>query len=201
MIAAIVLAAGRSRRMGTQKLLLPFGDRPLIAHVVDQLLRSPVDRVYVVIAPEGQGIVRALGDRDVYVVTNPDSGSEMLQSVRCGLRAIPEQAAAAALVVPGDQPGVNPDHVAQLVRAWQSSERGIAVPAHEGRRGHPLLVAMRYRQQILSEFDGVGLRGLLEAHPNDILELHMSTKEVLEDMDWPEDYRRLVPERANDTDG
>jgi molybdenum cofactor cytidylyltransferase len=197
MIAAIVLAAGRSRRMGTQKLLLPVGDRPLIVHVVDQLAASVVDRVFVVTGPDGERIGSALGDRDVRIVANPDPQSEMLQSVRCGLQAIPERAAG-AMVVLGDQPQISSKVVNDLVHAWQASKHGIAVPTHQGERGHPVLFAMHYRSQILTRFDGVGLRGLLEANPRDVLEVPMATASVLEDVDRPEDYQRLVARRASD---
>ena len=140
MIYAMVLAAGRSRRMGAQKLLLPLGDRPVIARIVDEVLSSPVDRVFVIVGPDGNGIAEALAGQCVDFVTNPDAEGEMLSSVRCGLRAMPEDCTA-VLVVLGDQPGITADVVAMLVQAFQTSGRGIVVPIYGGRRGHPLLLS------------------------------------------------------------
>ncbi len=157
MICAMILAAGRSQRMGTQKLLLPLGDRPVIARVVDEVLRSPVDRVFVVVGPDGGGIVEALAGRRVEFVKNPNAESEMLSSVRCGLSAMPEDCVA-VLVVLGDQPGVTVEVISTLVKAFRTRQCGIVAPSYNGRRGHPLLLAMRYREEILNQYQDVGLR-------------------------------------------
>ena len=191
MICALVLAAGRSRRMGTQKLLLPVGGRPVITRIVDEVLASPVDQVFVVINPDGAGITAALGDRRVRFVVNTEVDGEMLSSVRCGLAAMPPTCEA-VLVVLGDQPTLTADVVARLVRAFQTSGRGLVVPTAGGRRGHPLLFAMRYRDEVLQGYEELGLRGLLQAHTEDICEIEVVTPGILEDLDVPEDFRRFV---------
>jgi molybdenum cofactor cytidylyltransferase len=196
MICSIVLAAGRSRRMGVQKLLLPLGDRPVIARIVDEVLRSPVDRVFVIVGPDGGPIAEALAGRRVEYVINPDPEAEMLSSVRCGLRAMPEDCEA-VLVVLGDQPGVTAEVIATLVQAYKTSGRGIVTPIHNGRRGHPLLFAMRYRDEILSCYDDVGLRGLLQSHPEDVCEVEFPAPNVIDDIDLPEDYEREIKEYKN----
>ncbi len=116
MICAMVLAAGRSRRMGAQKLLLSLGGRPVIARIVDEVLRGPVDRVFVIVGPDGARIAEALAGRRVDYVINPDPEAEMLSSVRCGLRAMPEDCDAVLMVL-GDQPGVTADDIAALCKA------------------------------------------------------------------------------------
>jgi len=191
MICAIIPAAGRSRRMGVQKLLLPVGGKPMIACVVDEVLAGPVDRVVVVVGADGAAIADALAGRRVHFVTNPEAEGEMLGSVRCGLSAVPQDAAA-ALVAPGDQPGVTSEVVAAVVEAFRSSGRGIVVPTHAGRRGHPLLIALRYRDEILTRYDGTGLRGLLQAHPEDVLEVEVAAPGAVEDVDTPEQYARVT---------
>jgi molybdenum cofactor cytidylyltransferase len=191
MIGAVILAAGRSRRMGRPKLLLPWRGQPLITHVVDQVLRSPVDQAVVVVGPDERRIPAALAGRAVSYAVNPRPEREMLGSVRCGLRAL-SPAWVAALIVLGDQPGITAEVLAQLVGAFQTRPLGILVPVHGGRRGHPLLVTRRYRDEILSRYDEVGLRGLLEAHADDVAEVQVAVPGVLVDIDTPEDYRRLV---------
>jgi len=191
MICALVLAAGRSRRMGAQKLLLPLGGRPVIARVVDEVLRSGVDEVFVVAGGDAAGLAEALGDRRVRFVVNPDPDGEMLSSVRCGLAAMPRECAA-ALVVLGDQPSLEAGVIAPLLEAFRASGRGIVAAAHGGRRGHPILIDMRYRDEILSRHDGVGLRGLARAHPEDVFEAEVPAPGVLDDMDGPEDFRRAA---------
>jgi molybdenum cofactor cytidylyltransferase len=158
---------------------------------VDELLRSPVDRVFVVIGQDGKPILEALAGRRVHVVTNMQAEEEMLRSVRCGLAAMPQESAA-AMVALGDQPGITADVAAELVRSFHTTGRGIVVPTYQGRRGHPLLFSMRYRDEILTRHEGRGLRGLLEAHHRDIFELEVAAAGILEDVDLPEDYRRMI---------
>ncbi|MBM4038086.1 MAG: nucleotidyltransferase family protein [Planctomycetes bacterium] len=191
MVAAILLAAGRSRRMGVQKLLLPVAGMPMIARVADAVLAGPVDLAVVVVGADGRCVAEALAGRAVQFVTNPDAEGDMLSSVRCGLRALPEECEA-ALVVLGDQPGVTAEVVAAVVEAFRSGGRGIVVPTHRGRRGHPLLFSMRYRGEVLSRFNGTGLRGLLQAHLEDVLEVEVATPGILDDVDRPEDYARAA---------
>ncbi len=183
--------------MGTQKLLLPLRGQPLIAQVVDELLRSPVDQVFVVTGKDGKPIREALAGRHVHFVTNPHAEEEMLHSVRCGLIAMPQQTAA-AMVALGDQPTITADLVAQLVRSFHATSRGVVVPTYKGKRGHPLLFAMHYRDEILTRHEGRGLRGLLETHAQDVFELEVATDGILEDVDLPEDYRRAIGRLSSD---
>ncbi len=189
MICAIVLAAGQSRRMGVQKLLLPYAGKAVIQHIVDQLLECRLDEVFVVVGNDKEKVSQQLANRPVPIVTNPDPQAEMLSSVRCGLQALPQQCQA-VLIALGDQPGITTEIINSLLMEFHPSKKGILVPMFQGKRGHPLLFAQPYFSEILNCFDGIGLRGLLDAHPEDIKELNVATNTVLEDMDYPQDYRR-----------
>ncbi len=191
MIGAVVLAAGQSRRMGTQKLLLPLGGKPMVARIVDEVLRGPVDPVLVVVDAQGRDVAAALAGRRVTFVENVDPQADMLSSVRCGLRALPD-ASEAALVVLGDQPGVTTEVIEMLIHAFRTGRGGIVVPACGGRRGHPLLFAAGYRGEVLTRYDGTGLRGLLQAHPDDVTEVEVHSPGMFDDLDTPEDYRRMT---------
>jgi molybdenum cofactor cytidylyltransferase len=189
MICAIVLAAGCSRRMGAQKLLLPFAGTTVIAHIVDEVLCSPVGQVLVVLRQDDDGVAAALTGRNWKAVVNPDPDGDMLSSVRCGLRALPPRCAA-VLAVLGDQPAITSGLIGEMTRAFEACSRGIVVPVHAGRRGHPLLFSSRYCEEILTGHEHSGLRGLLQAHPADVFELDVSTPSALSDMDQPADYLR-----------
>ncbi len=191
MICAIVLAAGRSRRMGVQKLLLPFGGKTVIAHIVDQLLASHVDEVHVVVGCQGKRISQELSGRPVSIVNNSNYKSGMLSSVRCGLSDLPQQCQA-VLVALGDQPSITSKLIDQMLQSFATTEERILVPLYQSKRGHPILFCEVYRNEILTQYDNVGLRGLLYAHPKDLFELTVTTSGVLSDMDYPEDYRREV---------
>jgi CTP:molybdopterin cytidylyltransferase MocA len=126
-------------------------------------------------------------------VPNPDAEGDMLSSVRCGLRALPPQCEA-VLVALGDQPSVTADLVARMVEAFRTSGRGIVVPTCGGSPGHPILFSARYREEVLTCHDGVGLCGLRRAHPDDVFQMRVTDPSVLTDMDHPEDYRRALAE-------
>jgi molybdenum cofactor cytidylyltransferase len=113
----------------------------------------------------------------------------MLSSVRCGLRALPS-GCTAVLAVLGDQPALTSALIGKMTRALATCGRGIVVPVHAGRRGHPLLFSSRYCEEILTSYEQVGLRGLLETHPDEVFEMEVATASVLADMDEPGDYLR-----------
>jgi len=189
MKCAIILAAGKSDRMGAQKVLLPLRGTTVLGHIVDRIARSAVERIFVVVGHEGERVAEALRGAPASIVKNPDHEAGMLSSVRCGLRALPEECEA-VLVALGDQPRITTEVVDAMARAFSSGGKGIVVPVYRGERGHPILFAARYRNEILERHDDVGLRGLLAAHPDDILDLEVADAAVLSDMDDPDAYRR-----------
>ena len=189
MIFAIILAAGRSRRMGAQKLLLPLAGKPVIARIVDELLHSPLDQLLVVVGCDGNEIQKALNGRSVGFLSNPEPAGDMLSSIRCGLRALPA-GCSAVLIVLGHQSNITAQLVTQLIVKHAESGAGIIVPTHDGHRAHPVLVDARYRDELLSRHDGVGLRGFLNAHPAEVISLEIPDGTILRDMDNPEDYQR-----------
>jgi molybdenum cofactor cytidylyltransferase len=196
MIVAIVPAAGQSRRMGTPKQLLPYGSTTVIGHIVDQLLASAVDQVCVVVGHEAERITAALRNKPVHLVFNPDyQQGEMLSSIRCGLRLLPS-GCEAILIALGDQPSITAELVDQMILAFRTASKGIVVPVYNGQRGHPILLAERYRDDILKHYDDVGLRGVLAAHAEGALGLPVVDPAVLSDMDHPEDYWRLMNQRS-----
>jgi len=179
--------------MGTQKLLLPLGGQTVIENIVDRILAGGVRQLVVVVGPQGStdsmAITEALADRPLAIVHNSDPQGEMLSSVRCGVHALPPDCEA-AMVVLGDQPSITSALVKQVVAAHRSQNCGIVLPICGGKRGHPTIISARYFGEILTRHDGVGLRGLLEAHAEDIFELVMTDPLLLADMDHPADYQR-----------
>lgn len=190
MICSIVLAAGMSRRMGAQKLLLPFDGKTVITRIVDELADSLVDGIHVVVGCEGQRIVEELSGRKVLIVENPDYEEGMLSSVRAGIRSLPKECES-VLVTLGDQPTITTELIDEMVKAFVESEKSILTPLYKGKRGHPLIFSQSYCKEVLECYDNVGLRGLLHAHREDVFEFTVSSPAVLHDMDYPEDYRQM----------
>jgi molybdenum cofactor cytidylyltransferase len=191
MIGAIVLAAGRSQRMGTHKLLLPFAGSSVIARVVNTCLAAPADPVIVVTRPGDHALRSALANRPVRFVENPNTAGDMLSSLRCGLRALPPTTEI-IVASPADQPSVGPDLIRRMLIDFRTRNARILVPVHHHQRGHPLLFAASYRTELLTSYDGIGLRGLLQAHAEDVLEWPTNDPAVREDLDTPADYVAAV---------
>ena len=115
----------------------------------------------------------------------------MLSSVRCGIRHLPPDARA-ALIFLGDQPGLSGGVIAAVLNRYLASGKGLVLPVRRGAGGHPLLVDMRYRAAIESLDSGIGLKGLLALHPDDVERIEVGEGEIPPDIDTPDDYRRAM---------
>ncbi len=197
MIWAVVLAAGESRRMGRPKLLLPYGEETIIEKVVRKVVASKVDGTVVVLGAERERMEEKVRPFAVKTIFNREYGSGMFSSVLCGLGALPRAARAAVLVL-ADQPGIPTEVIDRLVDAFRMRKRGLVVPVYRKRRGHPLLLDLKYHREVAALSPEVGLRGLLRSHPEDILEVRVSNPGILRDIDSPEDYQREGGARAGD---
>jgi len=191
MIWAVILAAGKSERMGSAKLLLPVGKKTLIETVIRGALRARPDGVLVVLGSDREKLEPVIGKYPVKTVINPDFGRGMLSSVKRGLEAVPAEVRA-VLVYLGDQPAPPASVGVRIIDAFRKSGQGIVIPAYHGRRGHPILVDLKYRDEIKALDPDVGLRQLIRAHPEDVLEVKARTAAILRDIDTPKDYRALL---------
>jgi len=189
MICALVLAAGESRRMGTPKLLLPFGDKTIIEHIVDNINQSEVDKILVVLGSHREEIQNKLADRPVSTVVNHRYREGMLSSIQIGFGALPKDTAA-ALVCLGDQPFIPFSVIDALIEVYQKTKRGIVLPVYQKKRGHPLLIDIKHKQEVLNLSPDIGLRALVHKYPQDVQEAEVDTPHILKDIDKPEDYAR-----------
>jgi molybdenum cofactor cytidylyltransferase len=192
MIWAVILAAGESRRMRTQKLLLPFGETTVVGAVVGTALASRVDRVLAVLGADKDDVREEIEPLGIDFVVNEYFAEGMLSSVQAGFRALPPDAEAAVVML-GDQPFLPARVVDAVVAAFRRSGMGIVVPVHRGRRGHPVLVGLKYRDEVLALDPADGLRRLMHAHAEDIFEAEVEDANILRDMDVPEDYEGVKP--------
>lgn len=194
--AAVVPAAGASRRMGRPKLLLPFADGTVIGGVVAALRGGGVGAVALVVAPGDEELAAWARERSLTVAVNPRPEDGMLSTIRAGLAALGGTAALAAagrplLVTPADLPALSAATVRAVLAAIDAGAP-LAVPLHHGRRGHPLGIAAPLLPEIDRLDADVGLRQLLDRHAADLRELPVDDRGAVEDVDTPEDYARLL---------
>jgi len=191
---ALILAAGSSRRMGNPKLLLPYGRSTILETTVDNILRSCIEHVMIVLGPDHKEIRQALGHKPVHFCHNEDHKKGMLSSVICGIRALPPDVLSVLFFL-GDQPGISPAVIGRVIKAYEEDRYGIVIPVHDRRRGHPLLVDMKYRKSLEQLDPERGLRSLRHQFPEDVLEVEVDEPGILVDIDTREDYKNALPER------
>jgi molybdenum cofactor cytidylyltransferase len=189
MIWAIILAAGESKRMHEPKLLLPYGERSIIETVIARAVSSKVDRTLLVLGAHQGKILQKTKGQPVQIVVNEDFVSGMLSSVQKGFNSLPE-GTRAALVLLGDQPSISSAIIDKIIEGYKQSRKGIVLPTFNQERGHPVLIDLKYREEINRLSPDVGLRGVVYSHPDDVFEVPIGTSSVLQDIDTPQDYKK-----------
>jgi molybdenum cofactor cytidylyltransferase len=190
MIYAIILAAGASERMGKPKMLLPYRGKSIVEHVIDQVSQAGIDNVLVVLGKYRKAIKRLLKRYPVQFTVNDHYKEGMLSSVQKGFASLPA-GVKAAMICLGDQPSI-PCYVHnQLIDAYQHG-KGVILPVHGGRRGHPVLIDMKYKEEIFALPAEKGLVELMRRHAEDIAEVKVDTPLIHRDVDTPEDYERML---------
>jgi molybdenum cofactor cytidylyltransferase len=189
-VAALLLAAGRSRRMGAFKPLLPFGDKTVVEQCVANLRNARVQNILVVVGHRANDVREQLKNYDVQFVLNPDPDSEMSASIACGMEQIDEKKKA-LLIALVDHPAVPPDVIDLLINEWRSGDGKLFQPEHDGRGGHPVLIDLTYRDELLKLDPERGLRAFFDRHGDERRRLPVDSRFVARDMDTWEDYQAL----------
>ena len=193
-VAAIVVAAGESRRMGVPKMALPWGSRTVIGQVIHVLQEAELTEIIVVTGGAETEVKQALQLQTVCTVRNEQYASgEMLSSVQRGLIGAMEGSAQAAMIVLGDQPQVQLKVVLGLLQRWKEAGSRILIPSYQMRRGHPWLIGRSLWQEVLDLQPPSTLRSFLETRRESIDYLNVQTDSILSDLDTPADYEHQRP--------
>ena len=186
-IAAVVLAAGQSRRMGqVNKLLAEIGGQAMVTRAVDAALASKASSVYVIIGHESDEIRKALAGRQVIFIDNPDYDAGLSSSLKRGIEALPDSVDGAVICL-GDMPRVTATEINRLIDAFDPLQgHAICLPTYDGRRGNPVLWARSFFREMQDIKGDVGARHLLGVHDNVVVEVEMTEEGVLLDIDTPQ---------------
>jgi molybdenum cofactor cytidylyltransferase len=191
MISALLLAAGESRRMGDFKQLLRLDDKSFVEHCVDNLLASRVGEIIVVTGHRESEVQHAIGDRPVIFAYNTEYKSGMTSSIKRGMYAISESSNACVLALV-DQPRIDPHVVNRIIDTYEKAHPLIVIPTYRGQNGHPILLDLTLKKEVLNMDPSKGLREVVHAHPAETARVEVSDQRVLEDCDLPEDYERIL---------
>lgn len=188
-VHCVVLAAGESKRMKQQKMLLPFGQKSIIETVIENAKKSKAKETWVVLGSDKEIIENQINYLEISIAENVNYKEGMLSSVICGINAIPQNADA-VIVLLGDQPMVEPEIINRIMESYRTNRAGIVIPTYDGKRGHPVLIDLKYRKEINNLNPEIGLRELMLNHAEDIMEISVKKEYILNDIDTPEDYSK-----------
>ena len=193
MISAIILAAGRSLRMGQPKMVMPWGNTTIIGKVIETLHSAGIKDKLVVTGQDHDKIERALQKTDARLIFNPDHlAGGMLQSLQVGLQAqLPETSA--VLVCLGDQPQIEKVCVEGICSAFEDREGSIIVPSYQMHRGHPWLVEKSHWSELLQMAPQKSPRDFLEANSKLIDYVNISSPTIIADVDTFNEYLKYRP--------
>jgi molybdenum cofactor cytidylyltransferase len=189
-VAAIVLAAGKARRFGAQKLLAPFGASTVVRTVVDAIRAAGVDYVVVVGSPGGEAVRAAVGGSPVLWVENPEPDRGLSSSVVTGLAVLPPNVGAALMVL-GDQPTISLPVVERLLAAWREGGGPVVAPRYRGLRGNPVLFDAALFGALGSLVGEHGARDFIAADPGRVTMVDVAEPPPM-DIDTPSDYDELL---------
>ena len=187
MVSAILLAAGESKRLRMPKLLLPFGKSTILEQTIDNLLNSRVDEVIVVLGYRAEEMMRKLANRPVKIAINPIYHQGMSTSIVKGLSLVNNRAQA-VMVTLADQPLIDSQTINRLIEESLGYDKGIVIPTYQAERGHPVIFASEYKEELLGLKGDIGGRQTIKEHPNDTLEVIADSKAITMDINTIKDY-------------
>ena len=192
-VTALVLAAGRSSRMGpTNKLLAEVNGAPLVARAVDAALASQAANVIVVTGHQGESVARALADRPVTFVHNPAFADGLSSSLRAGLAAVPSESDAVVVCL-GDMPRVASAVIDRLIAAYSPLEgRAICIPTTHGKQGNPVLWDRAFFTEMAALTGDAGAKRLIGQHADRLCEVPVDDAGILYDVDTPDLLARFT---------
>jgi molybdenum cofactor cytidylyltransferase len=198
-VAAMVLAAGQSRRMGTaNKLLEPVAGKAMVVRAVEAAMAADVASVTVITGHESDRIQQELAGYDVRFVHNSNYAIGLSASLQAAAKAAPDDADAIVILL-GDMPGVTAAHIDNLIAAFNPLEgRAIVVPTRDGKRGNPVLWAARFLPEMADLKGDVGAKPLIGLNEDVLVEVEMGDSAVLVDVDTPEALAQIRAETATE---
>jgi len=185
-LAAVILAAGESSRMGAPKALIPYKGRTFVEHLLKVTQHRRVGVTRIVVGAHADEIRQKLGSFAALAVDNPDWEKGQLSSIQAGIRRLPPGSTEGMILCPVDHPLVSAALVAKLIEAFDASGKPIVLPNYHGERGHPLIFRSTLYDELLAASPDVGARQVVWAHAPDVVEVATEEEGVILNLNDPE---------------
>lgn len=192
MLAAVILAGGASRRMGSPKALLPYQGRPFLEHLLDITKHPRIGVRRVVLGPDAEAISAEIAMPADEVVVNSDWQRGQLSSIQAAIRSLPMKTDG-LLLCPVDHPLVSAALVSDLIEAFDKGNPAVVVPRFEGRRGHPVIFAVRLYEELLNAPEDKGARAVVWAHANEVSEVPTNEEGCVVNINDPDAFHQYSP--------
>src|SRR5271156_5046828 len=192
MLAAAILAAGESKRMGQPKALVPFQGSTFVEHLIAATRHARVGITRVVLGAGAEGIRANLKIDPSWIVVNAEWPTGQLSSIHAAIRSLPAGGTEGILVCPVDHPLVSAHLVAALIAAFDSGGKLIVLPKYHGRRGHPVLFAAGLYEELLAAPLVVGARQVVWNHAAEVMEVETEEEGVILNLNDPETVRKAI---------
>jgi molybdenum cofactor cytidylyltransferase len=184
----IIPAAGKSKRMGVNKYLLPINNKSMIRAVVDNLLAANLENIYLVIS-KNSDIYGEVKDYNIKILINDLESSEMADSIRIALKHINANNSKGILITPADIPLVKVDTLNELIKNFTENKDKIIIPIYKGRKGHPVIFPSKIIYDLFNENT---LRDVIKKYEDKVHYIKVNDKGILFDIDTEEDYKKII---------
>ena len=185
----VILAGGRSKRMGTMKQLLPWGNSTILQHVVDTAFTVNPAEIIVVLGHNAGEISNVLQNKPVKIVVNKEFSKGMSSSLKTALRHISPDSDTYVFML-GDQPLVTVDTLKLLLARHAASDLNITVPVYKNIKGRPVVMDSKYREELMTLKGEIGAKQVIDGHPDDVQEVPVDSEEIIIDIDTQEEYKK-----------
>ncbi|MGD0545567.1 MAG: nucleotidyltransferase family protein [Candidatus Acidiferrales bacterium] len=194
MLAAAILAAGESRRMGQPKALLKYRGQTFVEHLVSATRHPRVYITRIVLGAQAEEISRLLPFDSSWILTNSDWQQGQLSSIQSAIRSLPQGATEGLILCPVDHPLISSFLLSQLIHEFDSTGKQIVLPTHKRKRGHPVIFRASLYDELLAASPDVGARQVVWKHAADVAEVETDEEGVILNLNDPETLKRALNE-------
>jgi len=196
MLAAAILAAGESRRMGTPKALIPYRGRTFVEHLLEVTRHPRVSVTRIVLGAGASEMREKLSGQEAAIVVNPNWYSGQLSSIHAAIRSLPEGTTEGLILCPVDHPVVSAKLVSELIDTFDASRKLIILPTFKGQRGHPVIFHATLYEELLSARPEIGARQVVWAHADDVAEVPTGEEGVTLNLNDPATLKKALEDQS-----